>query len=290
MLIIYEGMDKVGKTTLIKSFDKFDRFNHYNMDRGPAGYLLYDDFFGRTTCERKAENLQAIEELNGVDYIVVYLTAPSESIQSRLDFFHEVLPEGMEIDSFKDSYEKIVFESYPNDRILKLDTSAQSVEECCKEISHFIDAGRSFNVGFRALNLDLKYDTSEGYSEFDPSQNVFTKEMLELLPDFDKDVDPTFYRMMEANLDQIIHMYEVGILNHRQMVFTSNECISFVQILFEGDEIVFYVVQRSFNIEKHKFNDLMFFYDFWKKRSDKFGTERGIKIYYNVVVPHYIER
>ena len=50
------------------------------------------------------------------------------------------------------------------------------------------------------------------------------------------------------------------------------------------------MVQRSFNIEKHKLNDLMFFYDYWKNRKEKFGANRGIKVYYNVVVPHFIER
>lgn len=289
MLIIYEGMDKVGKTTLIKEYDRFDHFNHYNMDRGPAGYILYDSFFGRTTTERKAENLQAIQELNGMDYIVVYLTAETESIQSRLDFFHEILPDGMEIDSFKDAYEKVVFDSYPKDRILRLNTTNLSLEECCLKIDEFIKDRKSI-PGFDNLNLDHKYATDEHYTEYLPSQNVFTKENLETLPDFEKEVDPTFYTMMEANLDQIVHMYEVGILNHRQMVFTSNECISFVQILIEREEVIFYVVQRSFNIEKHKLNDLMFFYDYWKNRKEKFGANRGIKVYYNVVVPHFIER
>lgn len=289
MLIIYEGMDKVGKTTLIKEYDRFDHFNHYNMDRGPAGYILYDSFFGRTTAERKAENLQAIQELNGMDYIVVYLTAETESIQSRLDFFHEILPDGMEINSFRDAYEKVVFDSYPKDRILRLNTTNLSLEECCLKIDKFIKDRKSI-PGFDNLNLDHKYATDEHYTEYLPSQNVFTKENLETLPDFEKEVDPTFYTMMEANLDQIVHMYEVGILNHRQMVFTSNECISFVQILIEREEVIFYVVQRSFNIEKHKLNDLMFFYDYWKNRKEKFGANRGIKVYYNVVVPHFIER
>ena len=47
MLIIFEGMDKTGKTSLINEFNKRTNFKHIVLDRGAISSYVYDAIYER---------------------------------------------------------------------------------------------------------------------------------------------------------------------------------------------------------------------------------------------------
>ena len=47
MWVIFEGLDKAGKTTLEWEFLKATNFKHVVIDRGPVGYMTFDKILGR---------------------------------------------------------------------------------------------------------------------------------------------------------------------------------------------------------------------------------------------------
>jgi len=46
-VVIFEGMDKTGKTTLKEEFNKRTNFIHYVVDRGPISNIVYNNLFNR---------------------------------------------------------------------------------------------------------------------------------------------------------------------------------------------------------------------------------------------------
>ena len=49
MWVIFEGLDKVGKTTLEWDLHRATNFKHVVIDRGPVGYMVFDKIFDRET-------------------------------------------------------------------------------------------------------------------------------------------------------------------------------------------------------------------------------------------------
>jgi len=78
-LIVFEGVDKVGKTTIHKLFDKETNYKHLTCDRLFLSYLAY--------CFRyKREVSKSIKTwlLNNIDnIIIVYLHADKQDLETR---------------------------------------------------------------------------------------------------------------------------------------------------------------------------------------------------------------
>ncbi len=47
MMIFFEGVDRCGKTTLMKKFNKITKFKYLTIDRGPLSYYVYSQVFQR---------------------------------------------------------------------------------------------------------------------------------------------------------------------------------------------------------------------------------------------------
>ena len=56
-IIIFEGIDKVGKSTLKALLDKKANFNHWVIDRGPLSHMAYNIAYGRTGQNRNINNI-----------------------------------------------------------------------------------------------------------------------------------------------------------------------------------------------------------------------------------------
>ena len=72
MWVVFEGLDKAGKTTLEWSFLKATNFKINVIDRGPIGYLVFDKIFGRTTKDGDQEFIRQAKKINkSKDFFVV---------------------------------------------------------------------------------------------------------------------------------------------------------------------------------------------------------------------------
>ena len=90
MWIIFEGLDKTGKTTLEWELLKASNFKHIVIDRGPAGYLAFDEILGRATHAGNDEFLvQAKQIANAKNVLVVYCYARESIVAKRLTEYGE---------------------------------------------------------------------------------------------------------------------------------------------------------------------------------------------------------
>lgn len=99
--------------------------------------------------------------------------------------------------------------------------------------------------------------------------------------------DEPYYTSLEMQLRHLIYKYEAGwISSERQVIYTSDECISVVHFVFDEEKNVseINVFQRSSNILNLE-DDCQFFNYFIKKYLDS----RDIKVNIMVSMPHYFK-
>jgi len=83
-IIILDGVDKVGKTTLKRMIDKHFNYFHLVMDRGPLSHMVYNIVYNRQNQNLHIEN---ITELCS-KAILIYITANPQIVQKRIDNSH----------------------------------------------------------------------------------------------------------------------------------------------------------------------------------------------------------
>ena len=135
MLVIFEGVDKSGKTTLLKEFLKRSNYKHIVYDRGPISQSVFADLFGR----------QADKDLNVVIYnlrklknLIVLCEADCDIIKQRLNEANESLPK--ELQDIERT--KLYFELYTKMsgfNYLIVDTTNRTIDDCLDLIERKIE-------------------------------------------------------------------------------------------------------------------------------------------------------
>ena len=129
MWVIFEGLDKAGKTTLEWEFLKATNFKHMVVDRGPVGYMTFDKLFNRETKLGTQDFIHhARKIMKNPDFMVVYCFVPEEVAAQRLKEHNEECPY-----NYKEAQKllkKNIDRYYKKDKVLKLDTSEFTIEEC----------------------------------------------------------------------------------------------------------------------------------------------------------------
>lgn len=271
MIIIFDGMDKVGKTTLIHALDKATNYEHIIIDRGPNSYLVYDKLYYRPY---EIDHLKTEMDIMTTSHLCVYCYADEDDIKKRLkEAGEEWAEEQGDIWSVKADFSNVMSQS--NLDVIRICTSVFTIEESVQMIMKAIEVRK-----YDFIKLKVK-SQEKNYIEYYPSNSTFSEKLLDMLPEFDKTVDEKYYTMLDSSLTHLMHKYEIAWVNHRQLVYTSPDCISLIQIIL-GDTTEIYIHQRSLNLGKHSTNDLMFVYD-WAKRNLSY---RKLFIHYSVGVPH----
>ena len=133
MWVIFEGLDKAGKTTLEWEFLKATNFKHIVIDRGPVGYMTFDKIFGRET---KLGNQVFIKQARKVsksqDFVVVYCYASEDVVAKRLKEHNEECPYnyGKAQKLLRDNIKRF----YSQDKVIEIDTSNMTPVECVELI------------------------------------------------------------------------------------------------------------------------------------------------------------
>lgn len=142
MFVILEGFDKVGKTTVLKAFGKLNSWEQIIIDRGPAGYLFYDELAGRASKKRNKQYTNDLRKFTRYcDYCVVFLHAKADDIRARHKEVGEVLPfaeKTYDIDKIQQRYAEIC-KKYGVDKVMAINTSVLSLESTMEEIAKFIN-------------------------------------------------------------------------------------------------------------------------------------------------------
>lgn len=131
MWVIFEGLDKAGKTTLEWEFLKATNFKHVIIDRGPAGYVAFDILFDRCSASGNfnfARNLELMATFP-YDFLVVYCKVPKDIAMQRLKEHNEECPYDYEY--AQTIYDRAIKNLYEKEgiKVLTVDTT-KSIEEC----------------------------------------------------------------------------------------------------------------------------------------------------------------
>lgn len=133
MWVIFEGLDKAGKTTLEREFLKATDFKHMVIDRGPVGYKTFDKIFNRTTKLGDQDFVhQARKIMKSKDFMVVYCFADSAVVTKRLKKHGEKCP--YDYNKAQTLLRNNVRRYYRREKTLELDTSNRTIDECVKDI------------------------------------------------------------------------------------------------------------------------------------------------------------
>lgn len=133
MWVIFEGLDKVGKTTLEWEFLKATNFKHMVIDRGPIGYKLFDKLFERDTKLGNQDFIhQARKTCKNKDFMIVYCTCDAATALGRIKAHNEECP--YDYAKAQKMYKDDVRRYYRPDNLVVVDTTNASIEDCVKLI------------------------------------------------------------------------------------------------------------------------------------------------------------
>lgn len=79
-IIIFDGVDKVGKTTLKTMFDKHMDFFHWTIDRGPLSHMVYNISYRRNGQNLFIGNVTKVCR----NAILIYVKADEETVKERI--------------------------------------------------------------------------------------------------------------------------------------------------------------------------------------------------------------
>ena len=128
MFVIFEGLDKSGKGTLEREFLKATNYKHIVIDRGPAGYITFDQLFGRQSHSSNFQFLaDAALAMNSGRFMVVYCVVPEKVAMQRIAEHNETCP--YDYGLAQKAYNMNVDALYNKDKVVVIDTTL-SVEQC----------------------------------------------------------------------------------------------------------------------------------------------------------------
>lgn len=133
MFVVFEGLDKAGKTTLEWEFLKATNFKHMVIDRGPMGYMTFDKLFGRSTKLGDRDFIHYARKITkSNDYMIVYCVVDKKVAEERLKAHNETCP--YDYDEAQKLYRMNVRRFYQMNKVIELNTTNRSVEECVELI------------------------------------------------------------------------------------------------------------------------------------------------------------
>ena len=133
MFVVFEGLDKAGKTTLEWEFLKATNFKHMVIDRGPMGYMTFDKIFGRSTKLGDRDFIHYARKITkSDDYMIVYCVVDKNVADARLKAHNEMCP--YDYGKAQKLYRDNVHRYYRDDKVIEIDTTHLSVEMCVELI------------------------------------------------------------------------------------------------------------------------------------------------------------
>lgn len=133
MWVIFEGLDKSGKTTLEWAFLKATNYKINVVDRGPIGYMVFDEIFNRSTKLGNQEFIRQARKINkSKDCYVVYCRVDNNIANQRLKDHNEKCP--YNYSNAQKIMKNKMIRYYDSEHMLILDTSLKSIDECTEDI------------------------------------------------------------------------------------------------------------------------------------------------------------
>lgn len=285
-ILIFEGMDKTGKDTLINEIAQLTDYKYVCIDRAVVGFKTYNSILNKS---HPASDYDIMEkELLGVSHLMIYCRPEIETIRRRLKEHNEVLPEGTSIVETLKVYDLNYSQSRLNKIVIDTDLS---VSECVDIIMHKLNSSIK-NVRSKLIESLVVRRYGVGISQtinYEPIRLILNDDDF-IGTIFNRDIDAPYYEMVETAVAHIMHKRKLGMLNDRQLIYTSSDCISMIQFgMDQTNELIVHVHQRSLNMAEHAHNDICFIYNMAAAIAASYGYD-NVRINYSVAFPHYISK
>ena len=134
-IVIFDGPDKTGKSTLKDAFNKATNYLHFVIDRGPLSNLVYNTIFNRN---HDIDYSKMINHLSSFNHLIVLCSAPENLVNERLEANNEILPNGSTFSSTMKMFEFFLYQS-PFKYVI-IDTS-QPIDLCVNQIAKTLEKG-----------------------------------------------------------------------------------------------------------------------------------------------------
>jgi thymidylate kinase len=128
--LLFEGCDKVGKSSVIEAFHKLTNYEWYIIDRSLASIYVYGGFKDRNLDYSSLFSLD--DEYSRLGRIIVYVTADTEVIKKRFKKHNEKDILETDIDLIKSGFE--IYLQQTSMKVIRLDTSNCTSKESAKEL------------------------------------------------------------------------------------------------------------------------------------------------------------
>lgn len=139
--LIFEGADKVGKTTLLEAVNRATNYEHFCIDRSLGSAFVYDLITGRRNRLKKlAEIEDELSKLRSISVITVLLKCDEKVLVNRIKKEDEEFEERISLlKKTLNAYEE--YKKITKLPFIEVDTSNKPVE---KTVSEIVDKVQSY--------------------------------------------------------------------------------------------------------------------------------------------------
>lgn len=136
-LLIFEGVDRTGKDSLMLEIARMTDYTHMNIVRGPVGFMAYNTLYQKKVDEVEYQVLE--RRLMDIPHLMVYLYADTDTLEERARATHEApLPRRMTFNEHLQVY-TYYYELSPLHK-LSFDTSKMTTYQIASYIVGYLSA------------------------------------------------------------------------------------------------------------------------------------------------------
>jgi len=296
-MVILEGPDLSGKTSLYNEIHKLTKFHWNIQDRSSLSMLVYADLYDRD-CFRHRENHQ--KEIYDLNNRMIFLLPPFSEIERRFrlrgDEIQDLTSLQRVYDLFYSRFTGLLY--HPNVYCLidgDSDKNAMKVVNylnklemlSLSDIARFIQRFADSCPRNEATPLTFTlYDDGE-FSELD--------DMILETPGEEEYYQKIVNSILEKIRNELAGKNEYNLvqnLSSRRFVYTDDACISFIQSVYRDHILDMHFVLRSTDVKNKLKSDLKFLYYLTKRVYDEFQLNQennAVRMRFNLNSAHILD-
>lgn len=127
--IFVEGVDRVGKGSLIEAIHKATNYKHIIFDRGIISNMAYSTIYNRGNSSIYKDYLKLERQMKKLDHLVIYVDCDNSELEKRCENTNH---EKIDYDAHKTTFAAIYSTTVLN--VYKVDSTNMKPEEIAQEL------------------------------------------------------------------------------------------------------------------------------------------------------------
>ena len=293
MILIFCGIDKSGKTTLIKAFHERTNYRYPCIDRfTPTSYA-----YGQLRNRDLNYNEYFLEDLKLINNtIIFYLECSDKTLKERFKKTKETDISINDVFELSRNYREYLISTPLKVVFINTELSIEkNINRIVREISIFKNEAIYHKIT-KIRNLIVKLGTEvRNTKELNNIHLTYTKENLSDLHVYlqennlyhseeQYEYDEILFTLKNT-INLILNYHKTDTIESRRFIYTSNSCISFIQLLYRKSVLKVYITIRSSNIEL-LLMDIYSLYRISESLNDLFFHANAITYYLTINSAH----